>query len=123
MAARDSGLVVGASGGSGSYAVPAIWRSADAVTFGREENILSGFVDASLLAVRATCLDSTLAVLNNRASMSNAFELYVQKGAGWMQLDRTTGTYLQGAGATLLPDGRAFWGYAVPNSVTLKASM
>lgn len=121
--ARDGGVVIAASGGSGSYVVPAIWRSADAVTFGREENVLSGFIDASVLSVRATCLGSTLAVLRNRAGMTTAFELYVQKGTGWVQLDRTTGTYLQGAGATLLPDGRAFWGYAVPNSVTLRATM
>lgn len=121
--ARDGGLIVAATGASGSYGVPAIWRSADAMTFGTPDNILSGFIDASLVTVRATCFGSTLAVLRNRAGMTTAFELYVYKGTGWMQLDRTTGTYLQGAGATLLPDGRALWGYAVPNSVTLRASM
>lgn len=121
--ARDGGLVVTATGGGGSYAVPAIWRSTDAVTFGAPENILSGFIDASVITARATCLGSTLVALRNRAGMMTAFELYVQKGTGWVQLDRTTGTYLQGAAATLLPDGRAFWGYSVPNSMTLRATM
>ncbi|MFO0572908.1 MAG: hypothetical protein U1A78_02835 [Polyangia bacterium] len=121
--ARDGGLVVAATGGGGSYGVPAIWRSTDAVTFGAADNILSGFIDASLITARATCLGSTLVALRNRAGMATAFELYVQKGTGWVQLDRTTGTYLQGAAATLLPDGRAFWGYSVPNSMTVKATM
>ena len=46
-----------------------------------------------------------------------------QNLGAWTLLDSITGTYLEGAGGTILPDGRTFWGYSVPNSLTLKATM
>ena len=50
------------------------------------------------------------------------YEVYGHSGSGWTKLDSASGTYLEGAGCTAPADGRTFWGYAVPNSITLKAA-
>lgn len=120
---RDGGLVVAASGGSLSYTVPAVWRSKDALTFGTEDTILTGFVSANVLAIRANCLDQTLVALHNTIKTdTNTFEIYGRSGTGWTLLDSASGPYLEGAGCTAPANGRTFWGYAVPNSITLKAT-
>jgi hypothetical protein len=103
LAAPGGGVILGASG-AGSV----IWRSVDGVTFGEYEQASAyGW----LASIHAQCLDSPIVV----AGYQTSYRLEGRVGGSWTTLKQRTLSYIDNAGAVILPSGKTYFALGETN--------
>jgi hypothetical protein len=103
LAAPGGGVILGASG-AGSV----IWRSVDGVTFGEYEQASAyGW----LASIHAQCLDSPIVV----AGYQTSYRLEGRVGGSWTTLKQRTLSYIDNAGAVILPTGKTYFALGESN--------
>ena len=103
VAPVGGGVVVAVNGASTNYVVPAVWNSADGLSFTDmdPQSTLLGPVEE----LSADCLDSPLLILGSLVQHN----LYARSGNGFFKLDTKSWSYIDGSSARQLPDGKTFW--------------
>jgi hypothetical protein len=103
VAPRNGGAILGASG-AGSV----VWLSPDGVTFGEYEQASAyGF----LSGIHAQCLEHPIVV----AGYQTSYRMEARVGGSWTTLKDRTLSYIDNAGAVILPDGKTYFALGESN--------